>query len=146
VGLRPDDPRLARLRIALKDGRKRELTSEEFSSLVEDAHAKTLLYRAFSGKLVLPNFPHFVQHLQEIADEASVITSGKVATYIPRLANVDPTKFAVALCTVDGQRWSTGDVDTKFCLQSVCKPLLYLMAAAECGIDEVHRYVGREPR
>ena len=45
-------------------------------------------------------------------------TDGKPADYIPQLARRDPTKWGVGLCTVDGQRFSIGDVNDTFSLQS----------------------------
>ena len=71
--------------------------------------------------------------------------TGKVADYIPQLAKVDPTKFAVAVTTIDGQRFSFGDADELFCLQSSSKPITYAMALKEHGMEVVHEHVGREP-
>lgn len=34
---------------------------------------------------------------------------GKNADYIPALANVDPEKFAISICSVDGQKLNLGD-------------------------------------
>lgn len=42
---------------------------------------------------------------------AALEDTGSVADYIPQLAKVDPTKFAVAVTTIDGQRFSFGDAD-----------------------------------
>lgn len=70
---------------------------------------------------------------------------GHVADYIPQLGRVDPEKFGIALCTIDGQRFAVGDADTLFCAQSVCKPVNYGLTLEEHGADVVHRHVGREP-
>ena len=70
---------------------------------------------------------------------------GAVADYIPQLKRVDPEKFGIAVCTVDGQRFSTGDTSDLFCVQSVCKPINYSLALEEHGVAAVHRHVGREP-
>ena len=45
-------------------------------------------------------------------------TSGKPADYIPQLARADTTKWGVSLCTIDGQRFSVGDVNDYFSIQS----------------------------
>ena len=52
---------------------------------------------------------------------------------------LDPDKFGVSLCTVDGQRFSRGEALEKFTLQSVCKPLIYAIALNELGRDVVHK-------
>ena len=39
------------------------------------------------------------------------------AAYIPQLARVPKEKWGISLCTVDGQRFSIGDVHDKFTIQ-----------------------------
>ncbi|MBS4730211.1 glutaminase A [Mycobacterium sp. SM1] len=68
-----------------------------------------------------------------------------MADYIPQLKRVDPDKFGVAICTVDGQRFTIGDAHDLFCVQSICKPVNYSLALEEHGVATVHRHVGREP-
>jgi glutaminase len=70
---------------------------------------------------------------------------GALADYIPELANVDPDGFGAALVSVHGRVHAAGDASTPFTLQSVSKPFVYALAAAELGIDEVAEYVGFEP-
>lgn len=68
-----------------------------------------------------------------------------MATYIPQLSRVNPNKWGVAICTVDGQRVSWGDCKESFCFQSISKAFNYAIAASELGADVVHSYVGQEP-
>ncbi|KAL3891231.1 hypothetical protein ACJMK2_003494, partial [Sinanodonta woodiana] len=68
-----------------------------------------------------------------------------VATYIPQLARYSPNYYGVSVCTVDGQRYSSGDVNLPFCLQSVSKPLTYGLVLDELTPEAVHQYVGHEP-
>ncbi|WAR17835.1 GLSK-like protein [Mya arenaria] len=77
--------------------------------------------------------------------DGKFVPSIKVATYIPQLARYSPNKWGVSLCTVDGQRYSNGDVQVPFSLQSVSKPLTYAMALDELSPSVVHKYVGQEP-
>ena len=40
------------------------------------------------------------------------------AAYIPQLARAKKEKWGISICTVDGQRFSIGDVHDKFTIQS----------------------------
>ena len=101
--------------------------------------------RALRGELVLPEFAKFSDELDEILQIVRRNKGGNVADYIPQLAKVDPEYTAIAVCTVDGQVFASGNHDTPFCLQSTCKPLLYTLALEGNDQDTVHSHVGREP-
>lgn len=62
---------------------------------------------------------------------------GKVASYIPQLARVNPDYWGVSVCTIDGQRFSIGDVNVPFTLQSCSKPLTYAIALEKLGQEVV---------
>ena len=90
-----------------------------------------------------------LQHkLQNIFDHAKYNTGGKVADYIPQLANVDPEQYGMAFCDTEGNIASFGDSDVDFCLQSCSKPLTYCLARklqSAQRADIVHAHVGYEP-
>lgn len=69
---------------------------------------------------------------------------GKVADYIPELAHVPPTKFGMAVATLDGEDLGSGDCEAPFSLQSITK-LFALILALNRGGDEIWRRVGKEP-
>jgi hypothetical protein len=98
-----------------------------------------------------PDFPtggqilNSADELKEIYRKVEANKSGQVASYIPQLSRVNPDQFAVSICTVDGQRFSLGDSEVEFCLQSVSKPINYCLALEEHGEALVHKHVGREP-
>jgi len=69
---------------------------------------------------------------------------GKVANYIPALAEADPNAFAMALSTVDGETYFTGAADTAFSIQSISK-VFTLTQALELEGDALWDRVGREP-
>lgn len=69
---------------------------------------------------------------------------GKVADYIPALADVDPNKFGIAIETTDGHSFSTGDASDPFSIQSISKVFTLAMVTRHIG-DEIWKYVGREP-
>jgi len=72
------------------------------------------------------------------------IGQGKVADYIPALADIDPAKFGMAIHTVDGQHAFIGDAAEKFSIQSISKIITLTMAIA-CADKTIWNRVGREP-
>ncbi|MCF3136962.1 glutaminase A [Streptomyces olivochromogenes] len=146
AGITPDDPRLGHL-WAGQDAS--DTTGEQLLDLAgftKLCHRnEDLLARAITGELVIPDFASFTADITEIYDSLLPDKRGKVADYIPQLRRVPPDQFAIAVCTVDGQRFTIGDVGVNFCVQSVCKPINYCLTLEGHGADVVHRHVGREP-
>ena len=83
--------------------------------------------------------------LDALHDGLLGVTDGQVATYIPELAHADPGWFGVALATLDGHVYASGDAARPFTLQSVSKPFVYALALADQGLDEVVTKIGVEP-
>ncbi len=82
--------------------------------------------------------------LEQIKDEVTpLLGQGQVASYIPALATVDVNNFGMALCTVDGDMFSTGDADELFSIQSISKTLTLTLALNYLG-NELWKRVGRE--
>lgn len=104
-----------------------------------------ILSKLISKELVIPNFSHFCQHIQTMYDKCEDNTDGQVACYIPQLARYSPDNWALSVCTVDGQRFSLGQVDTPFTMQSCSKPFTYGICLNELGDENVHRFIGHEP-
>ena len=104
----------------------------------EPSHSAT---QALAGELTVPSWEDFCTQLTEIFNMVQANTGGSVATYIPSLGKVDPDQFAVSVCTVDGQRFSIGDTDVLFGVQSCSKPVSYCMALREHGSEVVHSQV-----
>lgn len=69
---------------------------------------------------------------------------GKVADYIPALAEVPAEKFGIALCTVDGEQAAVGDADLSFSIQSISKVYTLVLALRVVG-DALWTRCGREP-
>lgn len=69
---------------------------------------------------------------------------GKVADYIPALANVDPAQFGIAIQTLDGDTVARGDASTRFSIQSISKVFTFAMVVSHIGKD-IWKSVGREP-
>ena len=147
MGLRLDDPRLARsmakLRSVTQDLELKRISLEQFSEIIKPNIV--MIERALQGSMVVPEFEEFCASMRELYERTKSNESGAVADYIPQLARVDPDQYGLALCTIDGQRYSVGDTTTDFCVQSCCKPINYCVALEDQGEDNVHLHIGREP-
>lgn len=104
-----------------------------------------LIRRVIKGQLTIPDFDNFKNDIEEIFLTVKRNTGGALANYIPQLARIDERKFGLSFCTVDGQRFSTGDSFENFTIQSTSKTISYCLALEEHGRDKVHEHVGREP-
>ena len=144
-GLQPDDPRIGEALAGLKaaDDTSRRISFDQFRTLAR--HNSSLIRRAVEGNLAVPDFSVLVSEIGQIYTELLAVRSGSVASYIPQLKRVDPDQLAIAVCTVDGQRFSAGDAAAAFSLQSVSKMVAYCLALDEHGTEAVHAHVGREP-
>lgn len=83
--------------------------------------------------------------LQKLRATFLAVREGQPADYIPQLTHADPDAFGLALVSMDGHRYSAGEAETPFTLQSVSKPFVYALALSVLGLDEVSRWVGAEP-
>ncbi len=143
MGIHQDDPRLQQVVDDLENAKSQPpFDATQFQSILQQS---ALLRKAFTGNLIIPDFEAFAEDIATIFKKVQKNTSGKVATYIPQLERVDPEQFAVSICTVDGQRFSMGDAEVPFCLQSTCKTINYCIAHEELGEAKVHQHIGREP-
>lgn len=104
-----------------------------------------LIGRAFRNQFVIPDFQGFTKDIEEIYWKCKSNADGKVASYIPQLARVNPDYWGVSICTIDGQRFGIGDTKIPFTIQSCSKPLTYALALEKVGATTVHQYVGQEP-
>ena len=62
-----------------------------------------LISKAMKGQLICPDFPDFCQDIEALFEKVKNVDSGACASYIPALAQQDPSLWAVAVCTIDGQ-------------------------------------------
>lgn len=104
-----------------------------------------LIAKAFRQQFVIPDFSSFTKDIEEIYSKCKSNISGKIADYIPQLSRYSPNFWGVSICTIDGQRFSIGDVDEPLTLQSCSKPLTYAIALEKLGPKVVHSFVGQEP-
>ncbi|WP_420726273.1 MULTISPECIES: glutaminase [unclassified Hwanghaeella] len=81
---------------------------------------------------------------QIVTDMRAIPDRGKVATYIPGLASADPSRFAIAVATAQGEMLTGGDADIGFSIQSISKVFSLTLALGKIG-DHLWKRVGREP-
>lgn len=82
--------------------------------------------------------------LQTILQQALAVNDGKVADYIPALAEVKSDYCALTVATLDGNVTSVGDASTTFSIQSISK-IFGLMLAMERMGDSLWERVQMEP-
>ena len=83
--------------------------------------------------------------LDQIRDEVRPLLSrGRVADYIPALKAVPADRFGIAVATVEGATWASGDAREPFSIQSVSKLFTLTLALRDVG-ERLWRRVGREP-
>jgi len=145
TGILSDDPRIQELVTNFrhnKGEKKSTITQEEFNEILKQ---NALIKKSLTENSIIPDFESFCKEVKDMFLKTLKNENGKVADYIPQLARVNPDHFALSICTVDGQRFSMGDANKNFCLQSSCKPINYCLALEELGEKVVHSHVGREP-
>lgn len=79
---------------------------------------------------------NYSQILKEVQEEVNAQQlGGKIATYIPELAKVNPDCFGMHLTCVDGQHFAFGDSKERFSIQSISKVLSMALAMQLEGND-----------
>jgi glutaminase len=73
-----------------------------------------------------------------------IIGQGKVASYIPELANIAPDQFGLAVVDFSGNVFAVGDATKRFSIQSISKLFALTLAFQREG-DSLWTRVGREP-
>ena len=86
-------------------------------------------------------------HYQDILDAiylelAPHFGEGRLATYIPELAKIDPRQFGMAVLTADGHLYQVGQAETPFSIQSISKLFTLTMAM---DAPTLWQRTGREP-
>lgn len=92
------------------------------------------------------SFEEFQTLLDRLAAEAPrCFGEGRVASYIPALAEVEPDQFGIAICHTDGRVQYAGDATTRFSIQSISKAHALVLAMQRLAPEEIWSRVGREP-
>lgn len=86
------------------------------------------------------------QMLERVLEQVRpLLGKGKVADYIPALANVDANKLGIAITTLDGTTIGAGDYLEPFSIQSISKVFSLTLALTLYEEQEIWSRVGKEP-
>ncbi|MCE9106837.1 glutaminase [Bacteroides pyogenes] len=87
----------------------------------------------------------YQQILSEIYREIQPYAKdGKVADYIPALAQVNPDRFGICITTTEGETFTLGQANTRFSIQSITKVFALSMCLSILGSD-LWKRIGKEP-
>lgn len=70
------------------------------------------------------------------------VKEGKNADYIPALAKVDSNIFGIALVTVDGKVYTTGDISSEVSIQSISKVFTMARVIQDLGEEAILNNMG----
>lgn len=83
--------------------------------------------------------------LNEIQDEIKpFLGKGKVANYIPALAQANPNDFAMSIIDLKGSQYNVGCTSKNFSIQSISKVFTFTLALLNYS-RELYKRVGHEP-
>lgn len=80
-----------------------------------------------------------------IEDNKALIAKGKVADYIPALANANPNNIGICIMDIDGNIYKAGDYEVKFTIQSISKVMSLMLAIMDNGEEQVFKKIDYEP-
>lgn len=104
-----------------------------------------LFLRAFSEELVIPDWETFTTDLTYHFQKVEPLHEGQNAQYIGVLRDACPDRWALFVCSTDGQRFSIGDSLAPYTLQSVSKPVTYALCLAKEGHEFMEEWIDVEP-
>lgn len=92
----------------------------------------------------------YIEHIQQVLNTAleksRENSSGKIADYIPELANVDPSLVSSSVMLSDGTQLLSGDFESHvFTLQSVAKLISLVGLMEEYGQEKIFSWIHAEP-
>jgi len=93
----------------------------------------------------MPHTPKYQEIIDNIGHHlSSEKARGKVASYIPELAEIPSSKFGINICAINNLNCSFGDADEKFSIQSISKVFSLTFAYKLLG-EQIWERVDVEP-
>jgi glutaminase len=86
----------------------------------------------------------FFDKIKKIYDQFKNTSGGKNVDYIPELQKVDPTLYAISICTVDGQKINIGDFTHEFAMESCSKVFTLALALETYGKNTLKHKIGND--
>lgn len=82
------------------------------------------------------------QRLEELVQECAFATKqGKVASYIPKLAEADPQQLGICWMDLNGKAVCAGEWKKRVTVQSIVKVAVFLQALSDCPIEELTKKI-----
>lgn len=98
-----------------------------------------------SAPSVGPVTRSFADYLSSTLDAVREDSGGEVHGVPSALAEADPDRLGVALCTTEGEIFDSGDSEHEMTIQSVAKAFVYALVLDEYGVEGVMERVDVEP-
>lgn len=80
--------------------------------------------------------------VREAWERFGPVAEGRVADYIPALAEAEPGLFGLCIAGVDGRSFAIGDADHAFSIQSMSKPFVFALVCGALGGGIARERVG----
>lgn len=90
----------------------------------------------------LPDEGEIAQLVVQAHNRYRDVDDGKVADYIPALANASPHLFGICVAGARGHLFAVGDTDVAFSIQSVSKPFVFALVCQAIGHDRARDVLG----
>ena len=97
---------------------------------------------AFVSTGTLPGREQVRALVEEASSRFREERSGRVADYIPALAEADPAAFGICVANTRGDMFALGDAQQAFSIQSVSKPFAFALVCEALGAEEAARRLG----
>lgn len=91
------------------------------------------------------DFRELCAYLAELHSKYQSLYEGRVANYIPEIAQANPDWFGICVVDLEGRSYAIGDCEQAFTVQSISKPFVYGLALEEHGRDYVLAKIDVEP-
>ena len=84
----------------------------------------------------------FNKIIESVYKQTKGIKSGKKAHYIPELAKVDASIYAISICDIHGNIYHIGDYKNKVAIESISKLFSLSLAVKKFGVSTVFNKIG----